>query len=51
MKNLVLSHDSQEIRGDRLRNPDAAVAAAMRMLCRTGDELKGSDVLKSARTR
>jgi hypothetical protein len=43
---VVLTNDSNEIERTVCANPDAAVAAAIRMLCRRGDDLKGGDVLK-----
>jgi hypothetical protein len=43
---VVLTHDSHEIERTVCTNPDAAVAAAIRMLCRRGDDLKGGDTLR-----
>ena len=43
---VVLTNDSHEIERTVCANPDAAVAAAIRMLCRRGDDLRGGDVLK-----
>jgi hypothetical protein len=43
---VVLSHDSHEIERAVAGSPDAAVAIAIRMLYRRGDDLKGGDCLK-----
>jgi hypothetical protein len=43
---VVLSHDAHEVERTVCANPDAALAAAIRMLCRRGDDLKGGDCLK-----
>ena len=43
---VTLSHDSHEIERIVCANPNAAVAAAIRMLCRRGDDLKGGDTLR-----
>jgi hypothetical protein len=43
---VVLLHDGREIERCVCSSPDAAVAVAIRMLCRRGDDLKGGDTLK-----
>jgi hypothetical protein len=43
---VVLSHDGHEIERCVCASPDTAGAAAIRMLCRRGDNLKGGDVLR-----
>jgi hypothetical protein len=43
---VILSHDGKEIERNICADADAAVAAAIRMLCRRGDDLKGGDTLK-----
>jgi hypothetical protein len=43
---VVLSHDGHEL--DRVVTPDAdaACAAAIKMICRRGKDLKGGDTLR-----
>jgi hypothetical protein len=43
---VVLSHDGREVERTVCANADAAIAAAIRMLCRRGDDLKGGDTLR-----
>jgi hypothetical protein len=46
---VVLSNDSNEIEQQLAPSPDAAVAAAIRMLARRGDDLTAGMVLYRAR--
>ena len=43
---VVLSHDGREVERAVCTSPDAAVAAAIRMLCKRGDDLTGGDCLR-----
>jgi len=43
---VVLLHDDREIERCVCASPDAAIAAAIRMLRRRGDDLKGGDTLR-----
>jgi hypothetical protein len=43
---VVLLHDGHEIERIVCASADAAVSAAIRMLCRRGDDLKGGDCLR-----
>ena len=43
---VVFSHDSNEIERCVCASQDAAIAAAIRMLCRRGDDLKGGDTIR-----
>jgi hypothetical protein len=43
---VVLSHDSHEVERTVCANADAALAAAIRMLCRRGDDLRVGDCLR-----
>jgi hypothetical protein len=40
------SHDGRKIERTVCGNVDSAVAAAIRVLCRRGDDLRGGDVLR-----
>jgi hypothetical protein len=43
---VVLSHDGREIERVVAGSPDGAIAAAIKMLCRRGDNLRAGDVLR-----